>query len=108
MLECFIPMKHSFLLVVTGFVLFSCGGEPAAPLLAKYADSPVKLSLASVCAPAVHGILERASGYDLIVLGSHGRRGVSRFFLGSVAEATVRRAPCSVLVTRAEREADPA
>lgn len=79
----------------------------AAPLLEKYADSPVKLSLASVCAPAVHGILERASGYDLIVIGSHGRRGVSRFFLGSVAEATIRRAPCSVLVTRAAREADP-
>lgn len=37
---------------------------------------------------------------DLIVIGSHGRRGVSRFVLGSVAEEVVRRAPCPVLVVR--------
>lgn len=36
--------------------------------------------------------------YDLAVLGSHGRRGIRRFVLGSVAEAVVRHAPCSVLV----------
>jgi nucleotide-binding universal stress UspA family protein len=39
---------------------------------------------------------------DLIVVGTHGRTGVSRFFLGSVAEKVVRHAPCSVLVTRGE------
>jgi len=37
---------------------------------------------------------------DLIVVGSHGRRGFRRFLLGSVAEATVRHARCSVLVAR--------
>ena len=37
---------------------------------------------------------------DLIVLGSHGRRGIRRFFLGSVAESVVRRAPVPVLVIR--------
>jgi nucleotide-binding universal stress UspA family protein len=37
---------------------------------------------------------------DLIVLGSHGRKGWSRFFLGSVAEATVDRAPCSVEIIK--------
>jgi nucleotide-binding universal stress UspA family protein len=42
-----------------------------------------------------------AHPFDLAVLGSHGRRGVTRALLGSVAEAVVRRAPCSVLVTRA-------
>ena len=40
---------------------------------------------------------------DLIVIGSHGRRGVSRFVLGSVAEEVVRRAPCPVLVVRAAK-----
>lgn len=35
---------------------------------------------------------------DLAALGSHGRRGIRRFLLGSVAEAVVRHAPCSVLV----------
>jgi nucleotide-binding universal stress UspA family protein len=37
---------------------------------------------------------------DLIVAGSHGRRGVSRFLLGSVAEALVRTSPVPVLVVR--------
>lgn len=37
---------------------------------------------------------------DLVVVGTHGRRGVSRLLLGSVAEATVRLAPCPVLVVR--------
>ena len=36
----------------------------------------------------------------LIVIGSHGRRGVQRFLLGSVAEFVVRHAPCSVQVVR--------
>lgn len=34
---------------------------------------------------------------DLVVLGSHGRRGLRRLVLGSVAEAVVRRAPCPVV-----------
>lgn len=37
---------------------------------------------------------------DLVVLGTHGRRGVSRLLLGSVAEGVVRLAPCPVLVMR--------
>lgn len=36
-------------------------------------------------------------GADLIVMGTHGRRGVRRFLLGSVAESVVRTAPCPVL-----------
>jgi len=37
---------------------------------------------------------------DLILVGTHGRRGLERFLLGSVAEAVVRLAPCPVLVVR--------
>jgi nucleotide-binding universal stress UspA family protein len=37
---------------------------------------------------------------DLIVMGSHGRRGVQRFLLGSVAEHVTRHAPCSVEIVR--------
>jgi nucleotide-binding universal stress UspA family protein len=37
---------------------------------------------------------------DLIVLGSHGRKALDRFLMGSVSEATVRHAPCSVEVVR--------
>ncbi|HTE51223.1 MAG TPA: universal stress protein [Kofleriaceae bacterium] len=46
-----------------------------------------------------HAIDQRAQdGHDLIVIGGHGRRGLRRLILGSVAEATVRHAPCSVIV----------
>lgn len=37
---------------------------------------------------------------DMIVLGTHGRRGMRRWILGSVAEATIRIAGCPVLVVR--------
>jgi universal stress protein A len=43
-------------------------------------------------------------GADMIVLGTHGRSGMSRMLMGSVAEAVVRRAPCPVLVYRAAAE----
>lgn len=39
-------------------------------------------------------------GHDLVVLGTHGRRGVSRLFLGSVAERVLASSPSPVLVTR--------
>ena len=41
-----------------------------------------------------------AEGVDLIVVGSHGRRGIDRFFMGSVSEHVVRDAPVPVLVAR--------
>jgi nucleotide-binding universal stress UspA family protein len=37
---------------------------------------------------------------DLLVVGTHGRRGLAHVLLGSVAEALVRRAPCPVLTVR--------
>jgi universal stress protein A len=37
---------------------------------------------------------------DLVVMGTHGRRGVSRLLMGSVAESVVRTAPCPVLTVR--------
>ena len=39
---------------------------------------------------------------DLIVLGSHGRRGLDQLLLGSVSKAVVRDAPCAVEVVRAK------
>jgi nucleotide-binding universal stress UspA family protein len=37
---------------------------------------------------------------DLVVLGTHGRTGLSHWFMGSVAEKIARSAPCSVLIAR--------
>jgi nucleotide-binding universal stress UspA family protein len=47
-------------------------------------------------------ILEEARRWDadLIVVGSHGRRGFKRFLLGSVSEAVAMNAHCSVVVVR--------
>ncbi len=39
-------------------------------------------------------------GADLLVVGTHGRRGVSRLVLGSVAERVAREAPCPVLIAK--------
>jgi nucleotide-binding universal stress UspA family protein len=42
----------------------------------------------------------REGGFDLLVVGSHGRTGLKHLVLGSVAEELVRAAPCPVLVVR--------
>jgi nucleotide-binding universal stress UspA family protein len=42
----------------------------------------------------------RATRADLIVMGTHGRTGVARFFLGSVAGRVLATAPCPVLTVR--------
>lgn len=47
----------------------------------------------------------KRSGADLIVIGTHGRRGVGRLMIGSDAEQIVRRAPVPVLLVRAAEEA---
>jgi nucleotide-binding universal stress UspA family protein len=44
----------------------------------------------------------KESQADLIVVGTHGRRGMERFFVGSVAERLVRKAETSLLLVRGE------
>ena len=55
----------------------------------------------------VHGVpfqeildTAKARQVDLIIMGTHGRTGLSHVLLGSVAEKVVRLAPCPVLVAR--------
>ena len=52
-------------------------------------------------APAL-AILQEASASDpdLILVGSHGRRGITRFLLGSVSHTILHRAPCPLLIVR--------
>ena len=45
----------------------------------------------------------RDAGVDLIVMGTHGRTGLDRLLLGSVAEKVLRDAACSVLVVKLPR-----
>jgi len=42
----------------------------------------------------------RQMGPDLIVMGTHGRTGLARILMGSVAERVVRKAPCPVLTVK--------
>jgi nucleotide-binding universal stress UspA family protein len=50
-------------------------------------------------ATAIAALTEEAAA-SLVVVGTHGRTGLFRMALGSVAEAVVRRSSCSVLVAR--------
>jgi len=49
-----------------------------------------------------------ANDVDHVVMGSHGRSGVTRILLGSVAETVVRRSPVPVTVVRGDRATDGA
>lgn len=77
-----------------------------ADLTQRYASSGRTLEFTNVFGAAGAAIHERleSNQYDLVAMGTHGHRGFRRFLLGSVAEATVRHAPCSVLVTRIASE----
>ena len=52
--------------------------------------------------PARETIVDTATeeGADLIVIGTHGRTGLTRLVIGSVAERVVRIAPCPVLIVK--------
>lgn len=39
---------------------------------------------------------------DLVVMGSHGRRGLNRVLMGSVAESILRQAPCAVMIYKSK------
>src|SRR5690606_23065375 len=57
---------------------------------------------AVIDAPVVEALVRYTGevGADLVVMSTHGRSGVERLVLGSVAEAVVRRAPCPVMLVR--------
>jgi nucleotide-binding universal stress UspA family protein len=80
--------------------------------LARLKDSAAALGIAAETA-VIRGrpapsIIEHAKdgGFDLIVMGTHGRTGLSHVVIGSVAERVVRTAPCPVLTIRAHVAAD--
>jgi nucleotide-binding universal stress UspA family protein len=65
----------------------------------------------ALCGPTIDAIdeLVEMKGIDLLVMGSHGRSGLGKMMLGSVAEAAIRRLHCPVLVVgpHCARRLDP-
>jgi universal stress protein A len=82
--------------------------EQAQGLLAKAArelrDAGFQVETAVEVGDAKAVIVDAAAQWpaDLIVLGSHGRKGLERFLMGSVSEAVARHAPCSVQIVRSQ------
>lgn len=68
----------------------------AAELGIKVQASRLEIGSPAQVIPEVAG----AGGYDLIVIGTHGRTGLAHALIGSVAERVVRHAPCPVLSVR--------
>jgi nucleotide-binding universal stress UspA family protein len=73
-------------------------------LVKKYAARSFTVTSSLEQADPRDGVLAAAKkvGADLIVMGTHGRRGISRALIGSVAEGVVRRSPIPVLTVHAE------
>lgn len=69
------------------------------------AGSKVETALLDVSGERIAGAIDGEAlnwGADLIVIGTHGRSGISRLLLGSVAEAVARGSSVPVLLVRAE------
>jgi nucleotide-binding universal stress UspA family protein len=92
--------------------VIASANEWAERKLAEWADAtraegaPVKTAMRT--GPAHREIVAAAKemNADLIVIGTHGRGGLDRMLLGSVAERVVRLAPCAVLSVRTPDPAD--
>lgn len=65
----------------------------------------VRTRLETGSAPETIAAIAREESADLVVVGTHGRTGLDRVMLGSVAERVVRVAPCPVLVVRPRADA---
>lgn len=71
-------------------------------------EAPLALTSDVITGHAEEAIIETAKawGADLVVLGSHGYRGLTRFLLGSVSQAVASHAPCSVEIVRKKMQSE--
>lgn len=88
---------------------FSADAAKRLEAMAACLQPPVHATSAVVCGAPVPSIVKVAESTDadLIVMGTHGRRGMGHLLLGSVAERVVRLAPCPVLTVRESRAGAP-
>jgi nucleotide-binding universal stress UspA family protein len=73
--------------------------------IAKVAAEGVKVEGSVICESPTRAILDAAAKLhaDLIVMGTHGRTGMKHVLVGSVAERTVRLAPCPVMTVKSSK-----
>ena len=74
--------------------------EPPAPPLTLPTSDGIRVIEAEERGESVHEVIldyAKRHAIDLVVMGTHGRRGLAHAFLGSVAERIVREARCAVL-----------
>ncbi|SER87341.1 universal stress protein [Natrinema salaciae] len=95
-------------------VAFERSQDDAAAVIATAAEIAreydTEITTATEIGTVPETIVAYAAEHDVchIVLGSHGRRGLKRFLLGSVAEQVVRQSPVTVTIVREETSgADP-
>jgi len=78
--------------------------EVASAARGRYPELPIKTVVAPGYPPDHIALVAKDEDVEQIVVGSHGRRGIKRVFLGSVAERVVREADRSVLVVKGDGE----
>jgi nucleotide-binding universal stress UspA family protein len=83
--------------------IIAAANEHGARWATSHATGDLTLRFVQDYGPAAAAVQDKleAEPFELVAMGTHGRRGFRRFMLGSVAEATVRHSPCSVLVAHA-------
>ena len=75
----------------------------AAVAAAKAAGAEAEPALVEILTRDAGGAIVAEAGRwpaDLIVMGTHGRTGIGKLFLGSVADSVIRHAPCPLLLVR--------
>ncbi len=99
--------------VVGGEYLYATPEPSTEELLAKLnavemPDSRVPVERRLLAGEPADAIIRLAKDekVDMIVIGTHGRRGLTRLLMGSVAEAVVRAAPCPVMTVKQSVVAD--
>lgn len=80
------------------------GQNAASELAAKFGADNVKFELKEGKVKETIVDCAHSWGADMLVMGSHGRSGIQKFLLGSVSQAVVAHAPCSVEIIK--RKAD--
>jgi len=95
------PMDSS---IVSVYSLLENEGKKAVDDVKAEGDSAgVKVTPMVLEGSPTRKIVEVATDFDLVVLGTLGRSALSKLFMGSVAERVTRYAPCPVLVVRAKK-----